>query len=134
VHDPSDAGVPCGSDEGLAVRDGPLERDVPVWEPHPVRVVQRRRTAQVLREPPWVLEVERGDVDPIAERVRAVGVAGERFHAPAGLQQASGDVLARVAECPRYDVNLGHRDLAGSSHRLESRDVVILVLDQGSHK
>jgi hypothetical protein len=66
--------------------------------------------------------------------VRAVRVAGERLHAPAGLQQASGDVPARVAECPRYDVNLGHRDLAGSSHRLELRDVVILVLEPGPHE
>src|SRR5918995_655645 len=53
-------------------------------------------------------------VAPIAERVRAVRVAGERLHAPAGLQQASGDVPARVAECPRHDVNVGHRDRAAS--------------------
>src|SRR5215211_7376111 len=78
----------------------------PRGKPHPVRVVQRRRSAQMLGQVPSVLEVEGRDVDLIAERVRTVRVAGERLHAPAGLQQASGDVPARVAECTRHHVNV----------------------------
>jgi hypothetical protein len=69
----------------------------------------------MLREPPSIIEVERGDTDPVAERAWAIRVPGERLHAPAGLKQTSGDLPARVAECPRYNINVGHRDPAASS-------------------
>jgi hypothetical protein len=69
----------------------------------------------MLREPPSIIEVERGDTDLVAERAWSIRVPAERLHAPAGLQQTSGDVPARVAECPRYNVNVGDRDPAASS-------------------
>jgi hypothetical protein len=40
----------------------------------------------MLGEVPSLLELEGRDVDPIAERVRAVEVACESLHVPAGLQ------------------------------------------------
>src|SRR6266508_956115 len=73
-------------------------------------VATRGCPTQTLRELSSVVEIEGGDGDAIPERVRAIRMAGQRHHAPPGVQQACGDVPARVPEGPRHHVNLGHRD------------------------
>jgi hypothetical protein len=89
VHDAIHSSLAGRLDEGLVVGDGAVERDLPVREPHPIGVVQGLRPAEMLRQLPPVLEVERHDLDPIPERVRPGGVAGERPHAlPASRRRA----------------------------------------------
>lgn len=59
------------------------------------------------------LKLERGDGDPISERIRAIWVTSERPHARTGFQQSCGDVPARVAEGACHHVNLRHYDPSG---------------------
>ncbi|MBM2834287.1 MAG: hypothetical protein HW406_1448, partial [Candidatus Brocadiaceae bacterium] len=51
-----------------------------VWEAHPVCVVKGRRSLQSPCQFRWIIEMKWGNTYLITERIRTIGVSGERLN------------------------------------------------------
>jgi len=81
-----------------------------VVEAHPVRIVERGRTGEVLDQLVEVGEVQRRDFNLRAEGIRPVRVRpSEGSHTLATRQQLAGDVLAAITEGTGDGVERRHR-------------------------
>ena len=77
-----------------------------VVEPHPIGVIEHRRSAERIDQPFGPVEVEGVDFQLGAEGVGPAGRAGDRAHAVPGVQEPPRDVLAAVAQGSGYHVQL----------------------------
>src|SRR3989304_5760823 len=121
MHNPADSWLFCGIDEYLRVRNSLIVGNLTIRKAYPVCVVKSSGSLQSPCQLCWIIEMKRSYTYLITERIRTVGMSGERPDPLPHRKKFLGNILTRITK--RTCNNIQFLSFYVHSHNLDKPEI-----------